>query len=564
MPTIGNLIINIAGNLDGLNDALSQGQEQVKNATGKMEKLGAVAKTGLAVGVTAGATALVAVGAGAAAAVGSVTNLASQIDQSQRDIQAGLGVTAQTADELGKIAQGVWKDNFTGSIEEATAAMITTRKQMKGLADNELQGVVEGAVAIQDVFGKDIAETTNSANALMENLGLTGQQSLDFIATGLQKGLDNSGDFLDSLGEYSNQFAGLGFSAEQMFAIYESGIQSGVLGTDKIGDAIKEFSIRVTEGGDDVGAAFKAAGLDFGELEYMVKSGQSTWADQFDTIIAGVNRIEDPVARRQAQIALFGTQAEDLGAAFTTGLTTATTTLEDMGGAVDGLNTKYDNIGSAVEGFKRTALLALTPIGDTLLDMANNAMPAIEDFFTRAEPILSDFATTFSETFTAALPLIEDAITRIAQVFGAAEDGAGGMDVALGLLKGTLDLVVTGVEALAVGLQLVADAFEAGKGLFDQLGQIADLTAGKSPGEITSTLIGNLAPEANPAIGQAAGFAADLASGRTDAILEQILGAIQSQETTVELDGEVVGRSVGQRIAGQIGNLLNVGSRGGL
>lgn len=77
-----------------------------------------------------------------------------------------------------------------------------------------------------------------------------------------QYGLDFSDEMLDSLNEYSVQFAKLGMSADDMFKIMEVGAQTGAFNLDKVGDAIKEMSIRVVDGSDTTAAGFKAVGLD--------------------------------------------------------------------------------------------------------------------------------------------------------------------------------------------------------------------------------------------------------------------------------------------------------------
>lgn len=68
--------------------------------------------------------------------------------------------------------------------------------------------------------------------------------------------------WLDSINEYSVQFAKLGMSADDMFKIMEVGAQTGAFNLDKVGDAIKEMSIRVVDGSDTTAAGFKAVGLD--------------------------------------------------------------------------------------------------------------------------------------------------------------------------------------------------------------------------------------------------------------------------------------------------------------
>ena len=73
---------------------------------------------------------------------------------------------------------------------------------------------------------------------------------MDLIAAGAQNGLDYSGELLDSISEYSVQFAKLGLDADDMFKIFQKGADTGAFNLDKVGDAVKELSIRVVDGSD--------------------------------------------------------------------------------------------------------------------------------------------------------------------------------------------------------------------------------------------------------------------------------------------------------------------------
>jgi len=82
--------------------------------------------------------------------------------------------------------------------------------------------------------------TIDGSRVLMEKFGLNAQQSLDLITTGMQK--IPADDLMESLTEYGPLFAEMGFSADEMFSIFESRAAAGVLGTDKIGDVINDFT----------------------------------------------------------------------------------------------------------------------------------------------------------------------------------------------------------------------------------------------------------------------------------------------------------------------------------
>lgn len=128
--------------------------------------------------------------------------------------------------------------------------MGTVVQQLGDMDDESLQNVTESAFALRDTFGYDIPESTRAAKAMMDNFGISGEEAMNLIAEGAQNGLDYSGELLDSISEYSVQFGKMGLDASDMFAIFQKGAESGAFNLDKVGDAVKEMSIRVVDGSD--------------------------------------------------------------------------------------------------------------------------------------------------------------------------------------------------------------------------------------------------------------------------------------------------------------------------
>lgn len=196
-------------------------------------------------------------------AIGAVVDLGKAVLDVNRDFQdsgakitAALGATSEEAKALKGTVTDLFAKGF--DVSSATDALVSVRQNMGDLAGRELKDVTQGVLTISKMFEQDIGKSANAAGALMKQFGLNSQQAMDFIATGFQSGLNTSDDFLDSIGEYSNQFASLGFSADEFFSIMQSGLQSGVLGTDKIADAIKEFGVRMQDGSDTTRDALNA------------------------------------------------------------------------------------------------------------------------------------------------------------------------------------------------------------------------------------------------------------------------------------------------------------------
>jgi phage-related minor tail protein len=204
------------------------------------------------------------------AAIGAIADLASDViglsrefEDSSRKIQASLGTTAAETDELSESVEELFKEGF--DVSSATDAIVGIRQNMGDLADDELEDVATGVLNVSKLFDQDLSKTSNAAGALMQQFGLDSQQAMDFVAAGFRDGLNTSDDFLDSIGEYSNQFASLGFTADEFFSIMETGLQAGVLGTDKIADAIGEFGKRMLDGSDTTRDALSDLFAEVGE-----------------------------------------------------------------------------------------------------------------------------------------------------------------------------------------------------------------------------------------------------------------------------------------------------------
>lgn len=315
---------------------------------------------------------------GAVAAVGvAAFNFSQETDEAMRLVRAKTGLTDEALTEFETQALDVFDNNWGDSIGDVTAAM-TIAKQVTGAEGEALAGITENALIMRDVFDKDVAQSIDASKVLMDEFGLSSEQAYDFITTGIQNGLDRNGDLLDTIGEYGNLFGDAGFSAEAFYAIMETGVEGGVLGTDKIADSIKEMQIILNEGKDDAVLALDTIGLNYDDMAAAVSTGQATWADYFPEIIGGLNDIEDPILRNQAQVAIFGTMAEDLGASFTEGLSTATTTMAEMEGATAAAGDSVSQgLGPAWEAFSRSFLVAIKPVGDVLGEILMDMIPLL-------------------------------------------------------------------------------------------------------------------------------------------------------------------------------------------
>ena len=368
--------------LGKITEAINDIDTEAKNTSkGGMNILGGAMDSlkGVAVGLFYGGLALVA--GGFVALGGTALSVSADLDRAQNQFQASLGSTAEEAEYLGEVVKEVWGNNFGGSIDEVSQAVIVVKQQLKSLADDELQQVVEGAFAIKDAFGSEVTETTNAVKALMDNFGISSEKALNMIAEGFQGGLNSSDDFLDSVREYSNQFKEGGASADEFFNFLSEGLGAGVLGTDKAGDLFKEFVVRIQDGSKLTGESLEMIGIDSKKMLGDLANGTIEPIDAFGLVQNALKKTTNETTLMEAGVGLLGTQFEDLGASAVLAMDTTEGKWGENNKAIEDLNKQYEDFGSMATGIWREIVIATTPMTDKLLEIANDALPHVQAGF---------------------------------------------------------------------------------------------------------------------------------------------------------------------------------------
>lgn len=355
-----------------LKAGLKQADAEVEGWAGKLS--GAIGGAALGIAAAAG-TALV----GATLAVGKAAlDISSEVATATANLGAQLGLQADEAAKYAEIAKQVYGNNFAESVTDAADAIATVAQQLELTADDpSLQRITENAFRLKDVFGTDVSESVDAAKTLMENFGLSSDEAFKMLSYGYQQGLDRSGDFLDTIGEYSTQFKEGGASAYEFFGFLESGLQGGMLGTDKAADAFKEFRLRIQDGSDTTINALSAIGINADEMYKKMASGDLDAATAFGMVRNALSEVDDKNLQMQAGVALLGSQFEDLGMQIVSGLRMAEPDFDKLDSSISSLDAKYTTFGSLMEGVGRRLQVSLAPLGDKLLELGNRLMPLV-------------------------------------------------------------------------------------------------------------------------------------------------------------------------------------------
>lgn len=299
--------------------------------------------------------------------------------------------------------------------------MATVTQNLGEMSDEQLQSITESAFALRDTFEYDISESTRAAKAMMDNFGVSGDEAMSMIAAGAQNGLDYSGELIDSISEYSTQFAKVGLDADDMFKIFEKGAESGAWNLDKVGDAVKEFSIRAIDGSDSTAAGFTAIGLNADEMAAKFGQGGETAKKAFSDTLKALSSIEDPLEKDAAGVALFGTMWEDLGPEAVEALADIEDGAYDTYGALDDIKgVKYDDLGSMFEGLKRSVEMLVLPLGEMLIpvlsELIEEVLPVLQEILPPLLESFESFLPTLIEMAENLLPIILDVFTQLAPI----------------------------------------------------------------------------------------------------------------------------------------------------
>lgn len=401
------------------------GQEGEKAGGKFSSKFSGVLKSGLAAG---------GVLAGVALAKGLLDSLDNE--KTGDKLAAQLGVEGKRAEEIGSIAGKLYADAYGDSLATVNEAVKNVLQQglvPEDATNAQIESITAKALDLASAFDQDMSKSASAVGTLLKTgLAKDADEAFDVITRGFQEGVDKQGDFLDTLIEYPTLFRNLGLDAKAATGLLSQGLAAGARDADKVADALKEFSIRAVDGSKLTAEGFAAIGLNADEMAQKIGKGGPTAAAALDLTLEKLAQIEDPAARAQAAVALFGTQAEDLGdALYALDPGDAAKGLGDVAGAAERMgDTLNDNAATKIEAFKRQALQGLANF------IGNVAIPAIEDIsgwvsknlpkaMDKARPYIERFREIFDSVLKAVRdvwPQIEKIITSVVETLGSIFD----------------------------------------------------------------------------------------------------------------------------------------------
>ena len=198
---------------------------------------------------------------------------------------------------------------------DAEASLEGVRRQWalnKNVSDEANAAIVKGAAAIaQSYEGIDFTELIQETNEIGNELGISQDGALGLTNALLKMGFPP--EQLDIIAEYGGQLTRAGYSAEEVQAIMEAGVETGTWNIDNLLDGLKEGRIKAAEFGQGVDKAMKEAleGTNI-SAEQVQKWGQAVanggkeGSAAMTEIAQALSQVDDETKRNELGVKFFG------------------------------------------------------------------------------------------------------------------------------------------------------------------------------------------------------------------------------------------------------------------
>lgn len=438
---LGSIQLNeLQAEMDDVSGGLDDAGESSQQAEGTM--------VGAFGGIKAGALLVVGAIAGVVAGVVGMIKAGDDLQRALNHLQVQTGASNKEMEGMESHLINIYKNNFGESFEDIATSMALV-KQATGETGDALEDTTTKAILLRDSFGFEVNESMKVARVMMDQFGISADEAFTLLAQGQEKGLNTSEDMMDSFWEYSVYFKELGFDAEEMWDTFKAGADAGAFNMDKVGDAVKEFGIRIHDGAtsttDALSFLFQSDGFDefirnlqsggtktkefmelaskvgkenatvmldqlnktgtasektYKEIEYLMggagalldelSKGSLDGKDAMQQIIDKISEIEDKSTQEQIGTALFGSQWEDLKSDVMLALGEIKNEADMTADTLGKINeVKYDSVGEALVGVWRMIN------GNLLIPLQQKLMPGINQFVNMTKGALEGIIAMF-------------------------------------------------------------------------------------------------------------------------------------------------------------------------
>ena len=266
--------------------------------------------------------------------VSNIIKLAQNMDGLTGKLKAfgktaiGLVMNPYFAALAGVVGVGMtfkWFYDYNKGLMEATRLT----REFTGYTGEALETMRNSIAATADTMGKDFKDVLGTADNLMANFHLSGEQAMDVINKGFASGADLSGDMLQKIQQYAPTFHDAGISADQLVAILQQ-TRSGIF-SDKGLDIITMASKKIREMSSGTASSLDAIGISSKQVQQDLANGTK---NTFDIIQQVASKMKNFGADSQ-QVGdilknVFGKQGAAAGIQLIEQLDTMSTSLDEV------------------------------------------------------------------------------------------------------------------------------------------------------------------------------------------------------------------------------------------
>lgn len=514
-----------------------------------MSKLGGFATGALKTGFAAAATGIAAVGTAAVAGAKGAIELGQQFEEASNTIRIGTGATGEALDDLNKSFEEVYKSVPTTM--EAASKTISDWNTRLGVTGDTLETLSKQSIYVSNMMGEDLTGVIESSSQALK------QWNID------SEGMEKEMDYIFKV----SQNTGMGF--QTLMGHMQS---SGAVLQD-LGYNFDQAAVMI--------ANLDKAGINTEQVLKGMKKGLGNIAKDGGDAVSAMNKYADAINNAKSESEAITIATEIFGSATAVTMAQAIRTgAMDVDALTKSLQENDETILKAAEDtetfpqklqkLKATAEVALKPIANNFMDMANNAIPlisdAIEEILPEIQGFLGELAPVFGDAVNAILPLISSAVKKITPLLKDALTAVPGIvntikgaisniqpmiNNALPMIKQGVDSVMNAVSAAMPFIQEIVSAaipaFQAMGTALMEIGQTAVSTFLPILQQVGSTLMTMLTPLITQIF------------NTISSLMPVVTPFIQSLITTLGVLYQNVLLPIGTFIAGQlVSNIQNV------
>ena len=218
-----------------------------------------------------------------------------------------------------------WWFDYNKGLMEATRLT----REFTGYTGEALETMRNSIAATADTMGKDFKDVLGTADNIMANFHLSGEQAMDVINKGFASGADLSGDMLQKIQQYAPTFHDAGISADQMVAIIQQ-TRSGIF-SDKGLDIIDMASKKIREMSSGTASSLDAIGISSKQVQQDLANGTKSTFDVIQEVSTKMKNLgADSQQVGDVLKNVFGKQGAQAGIQLIEQLDTMSTSLDEV------------------------------------------------------------------------------------------------------------------------------------------------------------------------------------------------------------------------------------------